>query len=155
MSQPSLRERFRQAIRSAIIVIVIVVIAIGILIRPEVLSNIQEFGFGGLSVKMRNRLENLENAQENQTKELDELRFALLLMVTDSERVHLENLRAGSNPNYDRNPSVQAELRRLRAMGLIRSKRYIGEMPEHFNLSEWVELTDRGNEYLRRTAEQD
>ena len=86
--------------------------------------------------------------------ELDE-RFVLRLAVTDSERVHLENLHVGSNLDYERNPSVQAELRHLRGLGLIRAKRYIGEMPEHFNLSEWVELTDQGNEYLRRTSEQD
>ena len=96
--------------------------------------------------------ENLEKAQENQAKGLDE-RFALRLAVTDSERVHLENLHVGSSLDYERNPSVQAELRHLRGLGLIRTKRYIGEMPEHFNLSEWVELTDQGNEYLRRTAE--
>jgi hypothetical protein len=45
---------------------------------------------------------------------------------------------------------MQAELRRLRAISLIRSKRYIAEMPDHeFNLSDWVELTDRGREYLQ------
>lgn len=92
--------------------------------------------------------------QEDQAKELHE-RFALRLVVTDPERVHLDNLRAGSNLDYERNPSVQAQLRHLRDLGLIRSKRYIGEMPEHFNLREWVELTDKGNEYLRRTAGQD
>jgi hypothetical protein len=65
----------------------------------------------------------------------------------------LENLHAGSNLDYQRDPSIQAQLRRLRDLGFIRSKRNIGEMPEHFNLSEWAELTDEGNEYLRRTAE--
>jgi hypothetical protein len=79
--------------------------------------------------------------------------FALRLIVTGPERVHLENLRAGSNLDYERNPSVQAQLRHLRDLGFIASKRYISGMPEHFNLSEWVELTDKGNEYLRLTTE--
>jgi hypothetical protein len=91
--------------------------------------------------------------QEHLTKELDELSL-LRLIVPGPERVHLENLHAGSNLDYQRNPSVQAHLRHLRDLGFITSKRSIGEMPEHFNLSEWVELTDEGNEYLRRTAEQ-
>jgi hypothetical protein len=93
------------------------------------------------------------DAQQTQTRELGE-RFVLRLLVPGPERVHLENLQAGSNLDYQRNPSVQAQLRHLRDLGFIRSKRYIGEMPEHFNLSEWTELTDDGNEYLRRTVQQ-
>jgi hypothetical protein len=100
----------------------------------------------------RSQSETLENAQENQTEKLDE-RSLLRLIVPGPERVHLENLRAGSNLDYQRNPSVQAQLRHLRDLGFISSKRYIGDMPERFNLSEWAELTDEGNEYLRRTAE--
>jgi Domain of unknown function (DUF4062)/TIR domain len=101
----------------------------------------------------RSQSKNVDNAQETQSKELDE-RFLLRLIVPEPERVHLENLHAGSNLDYQRNPSLQAHLRHLRDLGFIRSKRYIAEMPEHFNLSEWVELTDKGNEYLRLTAEQ-
>ena len=92
------------------------------------------------------------DAQENPPKKLDEL-FLLRLIVPGPERVHLENLHAGSNLDYERNASVQAQLRHLRDLGFIRSKRYISDMPEHFNLGEWAELTDEGNEYLRRTAE--
>lgn len=136
-----------------LIAIAIVVIAIGILIQPEALSNIQEFGIGGVSVKMKTQLQNLKNTQENQKKELEDLRFTLDMLVTNSERKHLENLLAGSTSNYNRNEWLQAELRRLRTIGLIKSKRFIFEMPDEFDLSEWVELTDRGYDYLRRWNE--
>jgi len=88
----------------------------------------------------------------SRTPDAQEL-FLLRMIVPGPERAHLENLRAGSNLDYQRNPSLQAQLRHLRDLGFIRSKRYIGEIPERFNLSEWAELTDDGNEYLRRTAE--
>jgi hypothetical protein len=92
------------------------------------------------------------DAQENQMGRLDD-RVLLRMIVSDPERAHLENLRAGSNLDCQRNPSLQAQLRHLRDLRFIRSKRNIGDMPERFNLSEWVELTDEGNEYLRRMAE--
>ena len=85
--------------------------------------------------------------------DLDEIRFVLQAMVTVQELSHLKNLAMGSTVNYIRNDSLQAELRRLRSIGFINSKRYIGEMPEKFDLAEWVELTDRGVDYLRRLEE--
>jgi len=74
-------------------------------------------------------------------------------VVTRYEREHLENLLAGSTSNYRRSGSLQAELRHLREIGLITSKHFIGEMPKEFDLSDWVELTDRGYAYLRRRDE--
>jgi KAP family P-loop domain len=73
--------------------------------------------------------------------------------VTRNERKHLENLLAGSTSNYRRSGSLQTELRRLREIGLITSKHYIAEMPKEFDLSDWVELTDRGYAYLSRRDE--
>ena len=86
-------------------------------------------------------------------KDLDEIRFVLQAMVTAQELSHLKNLAKGSTANYTRNDSLQAELRRLRSIGFINSKRYIAEMPDKFDLAEWVELTDRGVDYLRRLEE--
>lgn len=73
--------------------------------------------------------------------------------LTGNERKHLENLRVGSTSNYSRNEFLQTDLRRLREMGLIKSKRNISEMPNEFDLSDWVELTDRGYDYIRRQYE--
>jgi hypothetical protein len=90
-----------------------------------------------------------QDARENHGKDLDEIRFVLQAMVTAQELSHLKNLARGSTANYTRNESLQGELRRLRSIGLINSKRLIAEMPDKFDLAEWVELTDRGVDYLR------
>jgi hypothetical protein len=135
-------------------VIVIGAMAIGILIRPQLVRNIQRFELGTLRFELRDQVRDLQNTQKDQKRELDELRFTLNLLVTDSERKHLENLDTGSTANYKRNDWLQAELRRLRSIGLITSKRYISDMPAEFDLREWgVELTPYGTEYLRRWKE--
>jgi hypothetical protein len=85
----------------------------------------------------------------------DEIRFVLESLVTATELAHLKNLGKGSTSKYRRNDSLQAELRRLRSIGLIKSKRYIADMPAEFDLAEWVELTDRGADYLRRIEKGD
>jgi KAP family P-loop domain len=73
--------------------------------------------------------------------------------MTINELKHLKNLHMGSTSNYQLSESLQAELRRLRSIGLITSKRVISEMPDEFDLGEWVELTGRGEDYLRRWGE--
>ena len=73
--------------------------------------------------------------------------------ATINELKHLKNLNVGSTSNYQRGQLLQAELRRLRSIGLIASKRRISEMPDEFDLSEWVELTGRGKDYIRRWGE--
>jgi CHAT domain-containing protein len=97
----------------------------------------------------------VQDPQKDYSKDLDEIRFVLKTLVTTTELSHLKNLSKGSTSKYRRNDSLQAELRRLRSIDLIKSKRYIGEMPTEFDLAEWVELTDRGVDYLRRLEEID
>ncbi len=97
----------------------------------------------------------LQDTQKDQSKGLDEIRFVLAALVTAPELSHLKNLSKGSTSNYTRNDSLQAELRRLRSIGLIKSKRYIADMPDKFDLAEWVELTDRGADYLKHMEEVD
>ncbi len=131
-------------------IIVIGLAAIVILARPQLLSNIQIFELGTLKVQLRD----LQGRQVDQKKELDELRFTLSLLVTDAEREHLTNLDTGSTAGYRKNDNLQAELRRLRSLGLITSKHWISEMPPEFDLHEWgVELTPYGTEYLKRWKE--
>jgi len=131
-------------------VIVTGLAAIALLIRPQFIRNIQIFELGTLKVQLRD----LQDTQKGQKKELDDLRFYLTLMVTDRERTHLENLGAGKTSGYKRTDWLQSELRHLRAIGLITSKKYIHDMPSEFDLSAWgVELTPYGSEYLRRWKE--
>jgi hypothetical protein len=72
--------------------------------------------------------------------------------LTSSELVHLKNLYAGSASPYMRTEPLQAELRHLRAMGLITAKNYISQMPAEVDLTEWVQLTDRGEEFVRNLS---
>jgi hypothetical protein len=72
--------------------------------------------------------------------------------LTSPELTHLKNLYAGSALHCARSEPLQAELRHLRAMGLITAKHYISEMPEDFDLSEWVQLTSRGEEFVRNLS---
>ena len=131
-------------------IIVIGLAAVVILVRPQLLSNIQIFELGTLKVQLRD----LQGRQVDQKKELDELRFTLSLLVTDPERKHLANLDTGSTSGYRKNDNLQAELRRLRSIGLITSKHWISDMPDEFDLREWgVELTPYGTEYLKRWKE--
>jgi hypothetical protein len=84
-----------------VIAAIFVAVAIGLLLRAEFLRDIQEFGFGGLNVKMRNKVQDLEETQKDQSKELEELRFTLLLLVTDNERKHLETSLRATLPNIN------------------------------------------------------
>jgi hypothetical protein len=73
--------------------------------------------------------------------------------VTTNELRHLKNLHMGSTSDYQRSELLQTELRRLRSIGLITSKRKVSEMPDEFDLGEWVKLTGRGEDYVRRWGE--
>ncbi len=86
---------------------------------------------------------------------LDDLSLALSMVVTDSERRHLQNLEADKAYNYKSNSWLLTELRRLRALGLIHSKGYFSDIPSSgmFNLAEYAEVTPKGKDYLRRMKE--
>ena len=147
----------RQVTITNLVVIVVVLIIIGILIRPQVLSNVQEFGFGSLSVKLKE----IQDTQKDQGRNLEEIHFILKTLVTTSEMSHLRKLANGRATNYKLSPALVTELRRLRDVGLIQSKGRekgvkprIGDLPSsRFNLADYVEITPRGNEYINRIRE--
>ena len=74
-----------------------------------------------------------------------------IMYLPGKELKHMQNLSRRPSMTYARSGTLQAELRHLRDLGLIRNKRPIGELPEHFRLDEWVYLTDKGIEYLRES----
>jgi hypothetical protein len=134
-----------------IAVIVLVLILISVLIRPELLSNIQEFGMVGvLTVKLQQKLNDLQSTQEDQTRTLDDLRFTTNLLLTQLERTRLEDLASGQDHIYERTENLQDAMRRLRGLGLIETKYDISTMLPKFNLKDFAELTDLGTEYLKR-----
>lgn len=147
----------RQISVTNLVVIVVGLVIVAILVRPQVLSNIQEFGVGGLSVKMRQQLTEIQNTQMDQGKNLEEIHFILESLVTSSEMSHLRKLANHSTANYKRKPELVAELRRLRAVGLIEPKKdqsgnkyRIGSLPPRFDLGFYLEITERGNDYMKR-----
>jgi hypothetical protein len=80
----------------------------------------------------------------------------LNLLLRPAEREHLKNLEKGDTEDYVDRHSLRAELRNLRALGLIQSSpgRTIGAMTDQrrFDLKNFVTLTHIGREYLRRVA---
>lgn len=131
-------------------IIVIGFVIISVLFRPQLARYVQRFEFGTFRFELRDQLREIQDTQRGHGQEINEIRFVLEALVTSKELEHLKHLAHGPTANYQRHESLQAELRRLRSIGLINSKRYIAQMPERFDLSEWVELTDRGADYLRR-----
>ncbi|MBV8882497.1 MAG: hypothetical protein JO235_00640 [Chroococcidiopsidaceae cyanobacterium CP_BM_RX_35] len=74
-------------------------------------------------------------------------------LVDENELKHLQRL-ASSKEDLDyelKYPSFQQELRRLRALGFIANQpgKHIGWMKYKGNLRDYVEITERGKEYLK------
>jgi hypothetical protein len=147
----------RQISVANLVVIVVGLIIVAILIRPQVLSNVQEFGVGGLSVKMREQLQEIQDTQKDHTRNLEEIHFILESLVTTSEMSHLKKLANRTAANYKRTPALEMELRRLRDVGLIELKKdqsgnkyRIGHLPSTFDPSFYIDITERGNDYIKR-----
>jgi hypothetical protein len=155
----------RQISVTNLVVILVVLIIVAILIRPQVLSNVQEFGLGGLNIKLQGQLKELKETQEDHTENLNDIQFILASLVTISERKHLNKLANGTATNYRYSDALLRELRRLRDIGLIEQKQKmdpqgnkyrIGKLlrlTEPFDLGSYVDITPRGNEYIRRINE--
>jgi len=145
----------RQISLGGLAVIVIGVIFIITLFHPQWIRDVQRFQLGSFSLDMRQRLQEIQETQKDQSKNLDEIHFILVALVTASEMKHLKDLDRGSTANYERTPSLLAELRRLRDVGLIeptRQKYKFARLPAKFDLADYVRLTGRGNEYLGRVG---
>ena len=132
-------------------VLVVGITVVVLLLRPQMLDIVQLVEVGNVKLQLRD----LRDQQQVQRRELADIRFLLRMLVTDNERRHLQNLDAGTTSDYRFSSGLPAELRRLRSADLIRSKRYVYQLPTDatFDLSDFVELTDRGRDYLMRSAE--
>lgn len=134
-------------------IILIAAAFVSILLRPELLDRLTHFKLGSLEFE----LEKLQRAQRDQRIDLNDLRFVLTLMLKPSEMQHLMNLESGSTRDCAASDTLRAELRKLRAMGLIRSRngKKIAELADQrkWDLGDFVELTDLGRRYLDRLGE--
>jgi hypothetical protein len=115
----------------------------GCLIIAGVLPQIREItvGLKGISAKVA-----------KQQKEIDTLKFLLTGYVTEFELTHLRKLRNREPFPFNKGDTFCEELRRLWRHGLIRKLRpdwYVGQLPAAGNLSDFLEITDRGAIFLR------
>lgn len=116
---------------------------------------------GGLKLELR--LKEVEEQQNQLSLEVQSLRFLVSGFVTDWEIQHLRRLQIGSGElvPYSRGPEKGVgdrfvhEIIRLRDLGLISKKRNesLWDMELNGNLSDYVELTDRGRFYLKLRSE--
>jgi hypothetical protein len=145
----------RQISLAGLAVVVIGAVFIITLFQPQWIRDVQRFQLGSFSLDMRQRLQEIQDTQKDHSKNLDEIHFILAALVTASEMRHLKDLDRGSTANYERTPSLLAELRRLRDVGLIEPTRQnyrFARLPAKFDLADYVRLTGRGNEYLGRVG---
>lgn len=138
---------------SDVAMIVVAVMVAGVLLRPEFLNRLTHLKIGNVEVE----LEKLQQDQLLQRHELDDVRFVLTLLLQQTEVQHLKNLENSETQGYEGNNNVRNELRKLRTLGLIRSRenRTIGELTDRskFDLKDFVQLTVRGRHYLERLGE--
>lgn len=134
-------------------IILVAGLVVTVLLQPRILDRLSHFKFGSLEIE----LEKLQQAQQVQGNELNDLRFVLTLLLQPSELKHLRNLQKGGAVNSIGTHALRTELRKLRTMQLIRSRsgKKIAEIADQksWDIATFVELTDRGLDYLERLGE--
>lgn len=134
--------------------IVATVLVASILVQPELLERFKRFKLSGFELEM---LEKVQEKQAEQDGQLEDIRLMLPLLLPETERRHLLALDRGKTSGYRGTNALRAELRRLRSIGLLRTKRYkpVGDMKDDlvFDLADSVELTSLGKRWVRRIKE--
>src|SRR5205807_5295793 len=122
---------------------------------------LQKFDFAGVKVELgevkQGQIE-VQKRQQEQQMILEDIRLALRLLIKDSDQVHLVNLVKQETHNYRANGALREEIRRLRAMRLIKMRegKTVGGMPDKttFDLADYVELTEDGRRFVSRLTNQ-
>jgi hypothetical protein len=144
-------EQRKLAAPDAAILVVGILIA-SILLQPRLLDRLSSFELGSLKFD----LSKVKEDQKNQQEELNDVRFALTLLVQEGEREHLKNLKTG-NTQYEGSHNLRTELRRLETLGLISKigEHKIGELKDGLkvDIKNIVKLEKNGVDYLRRIGE--
>jgi hypothetical protein len=136
-------------------ILLVGVIVVLLLLQPRFLDRLTHVKVGSVEVE----LEKLQRDQQRQRSELDDVRFALTMLLQGNELRHLKSLESGETQGYVGNHDLRTELRRLRTLGLVQNHRdsKIADLTDNgkFDLSRIVELTERGRQYLRRVGDSD
>ena len=134
----------------------VILVGIGVvclLMRPEFLSRLTHLKVGSVELE----LEELQRDQQKQRTELDDVRFALTMLLQGNELRHLKALESGKTQGYIGNHDLRTALRRLRTLGLVQNhgESKIGDLKDNskLDLGAIVELTVRGRRYLQRVGE--
>jgi hypothetical protein len=141
--------------------VLVAALVIGAILRPDFFERVQKFDFAGLKFELgemkKDQIE-VQKRQQEQLAILDDVRLALRLLIGKNEQDHLLNLFKHSTDHYRVEGSLRDEIRRLRAMRLVkmREARSIAGMPENatFDLADYVELTDDGLKFAARVTNQ-
>lgn len=141
-----------------IALIVLAVAAIVLLLRPDALDRLKRAKAGAFEFELLERsVEKLGQQQARQADELEDIALIMPLLIPKADRAHLINLATGTTQGYRGNGALRAELRRLRSVGLIRSRegRYVAHLKDdlEFDLADHVELTGFGRRWAQRIKE--
>jgi hypothetical protein len=142
-------------------VVAVAAVAIAAALRPGLFDRLQKLDFAGIKFELsevkKGQIEVQKN-QEEQQAVLEDVRLALRLLIGNSEREHLVNLFRHATTNYRLKGALRDELRRLRAMRLLKMRegKAVGGLPEtgSFDLADYVELTDDGRKFASRLTDQ-
>jgi len=145
----------RKLVGADVAILLVGVLIAAMLLQPEILDRLTHFKLGSLEFE----LQQLQQNQKTQENELNDVRFALTLLLQDRERGHLANLKIGTTQNYVGNHDLRSELRRLRTLGLLANvgDRKIADIKDgqKIDLANFVQLTERGRRYLDKLGEGD
>ena len=134
--------------------IALALIAVGVaalLIQPEMLDAVSRFQFGGLQVELRQ----LREGVQTQSQQLDEMRFLILLLMTEKQRKYLTELSQDGPALHNGDAELRDALRSLRSAGLIKMKgdHHVSELKDGVikrDIRELVEITDDGRRLVQR-----
>jgi len=97
----------------------------------------------------------VEDRQDRQQQTIDALTFVVAHFLPDTEFGHLERLVSEQPFPYQMHAGFEAELRHLRALGFIKTRREgigIRSLPREGNLREFFEVSSEGRTYLELRA---
>jgi hypothetical protein len=136
-----------------LVVLVVGIIIVAVIVAPQVLDRIQTINVGDLKLELRE----IRYHQQLQREELDRIRLALRLALTEDERKRLVNLaqQPDAAVKYRGSQVLRIEQRHLRALELISRKRAYADIPDgrEFDLREFADLTETGRDYLRSISD--
>lgn len=137
--------------------LIVLVCAVGVLLLyPNLIGRLRVVELQGFKVEL---LEKVRERQLQQAQDLEDIQLIIPLLLPETERKHLKNLARASTSGYKGNHALRTELRRLRSIGLIRTRtgRAVADLGDgvSFDLGDYVALTDLGERWVRRLSELD